>query len=188
MTLTVAYLVGSASEDSLNRRLAGALRLAAPSSIEFVEARIADLPFYRPEFDADFPETGTRLKSTIAEADGVLMVTPEYNRSIPAVLRNALDWLSRPRGENSLAGKPVMLAGATPGAIGTAVAQAELRSVLGFFNARLMGQPELYIRISKDQFDEDGRAATPGTQDFLASAMQAFAEHIEGGRAWQKGA
>lgn len=179
MTHTVACFVGSASEDSLNRRLAGALMLAAPASLEFVEAEIVDLPFYRPEFEVDFPEVGRRLKQVVEEADGVLMVTPEYNRGVPAVLRNALDWLSRPKGSNSLAGKPVMLAGATPGAVGTAVAQAELRSVLGFFNVRLMGQPELYIRINKQQFDEDGRATTPGTQEFLATAMRAFARHVE---------
>lgn len=178
MTYTVAYLVGSASEDSLNRRLARALAQAAPASMELVEAEIAGLPFYRPELDREFPEIGARLKSVVEESDGVVLVTPEYNRAVPAVLRNALDWLSRPMGLNSLTGKPVMIAGATPGAVGSAVAQAELRSVLGFFNARLMGQPELYIRIRKEQFDEDGRAATPGTQELLERAMSAFEAHI----------
>ena len=178
MTYTVACLVGSASQDSLNRRLGRALQLAAPDSLRFVETEIVDLPFYRPEFDADFPEVGTRLKEAVSQADGVLMVTPEYNRAIPAVLANALDWISRPYGANSLAGKPVMLAGATPGTIGTAVAQAELRSVLGYLNAHLMGQPELYIRITKQQFDQEGRATTPGTQELLGTAARAFEKHI----------
>lgn len=178
MTHTVACLVGSASEDSLNRRLVRAMELAAPSSMRLVEVRIADLPFYRPELDREFPEIGSRLKETVEGADGVLLVTPEYNRGVPAVLRNALDWLSRPMGLNSLTGKPVMIAGATPGAVGTAVAQFELRSVLGFLNAHLMGQPELYIRIRKEQFDEDGRAATPGTQELLERAMGAFEAHL----------
>lgn len=178
MTHTVAYLVGSASEDSLNRRLAHALFAAAPSSMEFVEAPIVDLPFYRPELDREFPEIGARLKETVEGADGVILVTPEYNRGVPAVLRNALDWLSRPMGLNSLTGKPVMIAGATPGAVGTAVAQSELRTVLGFLNAHLMGQPELYIRIRKEQFDESGRATTPGTQELLERAMGAFEAHL----------
>lgn len=178
MTNTVAYLVGSASEDSLNRRLARALEVAAPSSMAFVEVPIADLPFYRPELDREFPEIGARLKETVEGADGVLLVTPEYNRGVPAVLRNALDWLSRPMGLNSLTGKPVMIAGATPGAVGTAVAQFELRSVLGFLGAHLMGQPELYIRIRKEQFDEQGRATTPGTQELLERAMGTFEAHL----------
>ncbi|WP_075891045.1 NADPH-dependent FMN reductase [Actinomyces provencensis] len=178
MTHSVAVVVGSASQDSLNRRLARALQLAAPESLEFIEAEIADLPFYRPEFDADYPEIGVRLKQVVEEADALLFVTPEYNRSIPAVLKNSLEWLSRPKGTSALSGKPAMMAGATPGGVGTAVAQAQLRSVLTHLDVRLLGQPELYVQISKQQFDDEGRATREGTQDFLATAMRAFADHI----------
>ena len=179
MTHTVAVVIGSASQDSLNRRLARPLELAAPDSLQFVEAEIADLPFYRPEYDADYPEVGTRLKQVVESADALLVVTPEYNRSVPAVLKNALEWLSRPKGTGTLAGKPAMIAGATPGAVGTAAAQAQLRSVLSHLDVRLLGQPELYVQITKQQFDDEGRATREGTQDFLATAMRSFADHID---------
>ncbi|MCI1787187.1 MAG: NAD(P)H-dependent oxidoreductase [Actinomyces sp.] len=178
MTQTIAYLVGSASEDSLNRRLADALILASPKDLEFVEAPIVDLPFYRPELDREFPEAGTRLKQIVEDADGVLMVTPEYNRCVPAVLKNALDWLSRPAGDMSLAGKPVMVAGASGGATSAGVAVVQLRSMLTMFNVHLMSQPELFVNIRKDQFGSDGRALTEGTQEHFEKVMGLFAEYV----------
>lgn len=178
-TFTVAVIVGSASEDSLNRRLAKAMVVDAPSNLEFVEAPIIDLPFYRAEFDSSHPEFGAAFKQVLADADAVLIVTPEYNRGIPAVLKNALDWASRPMATNPLSGKPVLIAGASGGLTGTAVAQSALRSIVAIFDVHLMARPELYIRIKKDQFGADGRATTPGTQDFLAATMQKFADYIE---------
>ena len=178
MTHTVAYIVRSASDDSLNRRLANALVLAAPEDLEFVEAPIADLPFYKPEYDGAFPEVGARLKETIEGADAVLVITPEYNRSVPAVLKNALEWLSRPMGRNSLAGKPVMVAGASGGLTGASVAVVQLRGMLTMFNVHLMAQPEMFIRIRKDQFGPDGRALTEGTQDHFENVMGLFADYV----------
>ncbi len=179
MTHTVAFIVGSTSDDSLNRRLARAFVQAASEDMTFVEAPIDDLPFYKPEYDGEFPESGTRLKKTIADADGVLIITPEYNRMIPGVLKNALDWMSRPYGTNPLEGKPVMIAGASGGMTATAVAQAELRSLLAYFNAHLMSRPELYIRATKADFDESGRITAPGTQDYLAAALSTFDHYID---------
>lgn len=175
---TVAVLVGSASADSLNRRLARALELAAPEGMEFVDVPIAHLPFIAPEHDANMPAEALEFQRAITEADAVLLVTPEYNRDVPAVLKNAIDWTSRPWGTNLLGGKPVMIAGAAIGATGSAVAQAHLRSLVSYFNADLLTRPELYIQISKEQFDAEGRATKEGTQELLASAMEAFAEHI----------
>jgi len=178
MTYTVASIVGSASDDSLNRRLANALELAAPDSLEFVEAPIVELPFYKPEYDADYPPVGRRLKQMVEEADAVLFVTPEYDRSIPAVLKNALEWLSRPFGRNSLADKPVMVAGASGGLTGASVAVVQLRGMLTTFNVHQMSQPEMFIRIRKDQFGPDGRATTEGTQEHFGNVMQLFADYI----------
>lgn len=179
MTHTVAYIVGSASDDSLNRRLATALALAAPDSLEFIEAPIVDLPFYKPEYDADYPEVGRRLKRIVEDADAVLFVTPEYDRSIPAVLKNALEWLSRPSGQKSLMGKPVMVAGASGGLTGAAVAVVQLRGLLAGFNVHLMAQPDMFIRIRKDQFGPGGRATTEGTQEHFGNVMQLFADYVE---------
>ncbi len=175
----IAVLVGSVSPDSLNRRLAKAMMLAAPETLEFVEVPIEDLPYYHSGYDDNPTEVGGNARELVQSADGVLLVTPEYNRAMPAVLKNAIDWLSRPKGKSAFAGKPTLIAGASAGAIGTAVAQSEARSILPITGALIMGTPELYIGISKDQFDDEGVATKEGTQDFLASAMDDFAEFIE---------
>src|SRR5690554_4137359 len=119
----VGYFVGSLSKDSINRKLANALVRLAPSELEFTEVPIGDLPLYNYDFDADYPEVARRLKETLADCDAVLFVTPEYNRSIPGGLKNAIDWASRPWGQNSFTGKPSGVIGASIGQIGTAVAQ-----------------------------------------------------------------
>ncbi len=179
MTKKVAVLIGSVSPNSLNRKLARAMELAAPDSLEFVEVPIEGLPFYYSGYDKNPTESGQEARDLVSAADAVLVVTPEYNRSMPAVLKNALDWLSRPFGGSALAGKPALIAGASPGGIATAVAQSQARSILPMIGAFVMGQPELYISISQDQFDEEGRATKEGTQEFLSSALEKFSAFVD---------
>lgn len=179
MVYKIAYMVGSADPNSLNRRLANAMILGSPRELEFVEIPLIELPFYQPAYDDDPTVEGIRARSIAAQADGILIVTPEYNRSIPAVLKNGLDWLSRPRAGAALAGKPVMIAGASPGPSGTATAQSQLRSILPTLGVNIMGTPELYIQIGSEDFAQDGSATTQGTQKFLSQAMQKFAGFVE---------
>src|SRR3954469_23674370 len=141
----VGYFVGSLSSTSINRELSRALIRVAPDDLEFSEISIADLPLYSPDYDADFPPEARALKEAIAASDAILFVTPEYNRSIPGALKNAIDWDSRPWGQNSFHHIPAGVIGASIGAIGTAVAQQSLRAVLSFCNARQMTSPEAYI-------------------------------------------
>jgi chromate reductase len=134
-TFTVGYFVGSLSSTSINRKLAAALVKLAPDALELREIPIKDLPLYSQDYDADYPPSALALKQAIADADAVLFVTPEYNRSIPGGLKNAIDWASRPWEQNSFTRKPPAVIGASIGAIGTAVAQQSLRSVLSFCNS-----------------------------------------------------
>src|SRR3954454_24473594 len=131
-TFTVGYFVGSLARGSINRKLAVALTRLAPTALRMREIPIADLPLYSYDYDADYPPPARALKESIAAVDAVLFVTPEYNRSIPGALKNAIDWASRPWGMNSFAQKPSAIIGTSPGAIGTAVAQQSLKSVLSF--------------------------------------------------------
>ena len=131
----VGYFVGSLSSTSINRILSRALIRLAPEDLEFTEIPIANLPLYSQDYDANFPAEATALKEAIAASDAVLFVTPEYNRSIPGALKNAIDWASRPWGKNSFHHVPAAVIGASIGQIGTAVAQQSLRGVLSFCNA-----------------------------------------------------
>jgi chromate reductase, NAD(P)H dehydrogenase (quinone) len=141
----VGYFVGSLSSTSINRVLSRALIRLAPQDLEFTEFPIANLPLYSPDFDDHYPPEPQALKEAIAGSQAVLFVTPEYNRSIPGALKNAIDWASRPWGKNSFDHMPAAVIGASPGQIGTAVAQQSLRAVLSFCNARQMTAPEAYI-------------------------------------------
>ena len=175
----VGYFVGSLSSKSINRVLSKALIRLAPEDLEFTELRIDNLPLYSPDFDADFPPEATALKDAIAAADAVLFVTPEYNRSIPGALKNAIDWASRPWGKGSFHHLPAGVIGASPGAIGTAVGQQSRRGVLSFCNARQMTAPEAYIQFAADDFGDDGTVANPRTEAFLRDFMAEFREHIQ---------
>lgn len=143
----IGFIVGSIASNSINRQLARALSLLAPPALKFEEIAIRELPFYSADHDADFPPAARAFKQALAGADGVLIVTPEYNRSMPGVLKNALDWASRPRGGNAFARKPAAIIGTSPGALGTAIAQQHLRAVLNVLDARLMAQPEGYLQF-----------------------------------------
>jgi chromate reductase len=179
MSYTVGYFVGSLSSTSINRRLATALQGVAPKDLEFVEIPIKDLPLYSPDFDEDFPPVAQDFKSAIAETDAVLFVTPEYNRSIPGALKNAIDWASRPSGENAFDHIPAAVIGASVSSIGTAVAQQSLRGVLSYCNARQMTSPEAYITWVEEHYPADGSIANASTEKFLHGFMTEFRDHIE---------
>jgi chromate reductase len=175
----VGYIVGSLSTQSINRLLSKALLRLAPSDLEFTEIPIGDLPLYNRDLDGSFPQVAMDFKATIAAQDALLFVTPEYNRGIPGALKNAIDWASRPYNQNVIARKATAVIGASPGAIGTAVAQQQLRSVLSFLNAPQMNTPEAYIQLTPGLIAEDGEVTNPETEVFLRSFMDAFFEYIE---------
>jgi chromate reductase len=179
MSYTVGYFVGSLSSTSINRRLATALQRVAPKDLDFVEIPIRDLPLYSPDFDAEFPTEAQDFKAAIAETDAVLFVTPEYNRSIPGALKNAIDWASRPHGENAFDHIPAAVIGASVSSIGTAVAQQSLRGVLSYCNARQMTAPEAYIHFVEEDYADDGSITNPSTEKFLRGFMTEFRDHIE---------
>ena len=143
----VGYLVGSLATKSINRLLAKALVTLAPSELQMREISFNDLPLYSYDYDRNYPPVATAFKSAIADADAVLFVTPEYNRSIPGALKNAIDWASRPYGQNAFTRKPSAIIGTYPGKIGTAVAQQHLRSILAFCNSPLMNSIEAYVSV-----------------------------------------
>jgi chromate reductase, NAD(P)H dehydrogenase (quinone) len=178
-TYTVGYIVGSLSSTSINRILAKALIRLAPDDLSFVEIPIGNLPLYSQDYDADYPPAGRALKEAIAAADAILFVTPEYNRSIPGALKNAIDWASRPWGQNSFDHMPAAVIGASPGAIGTALGQQSLRAVLSYANARQMTAPEAYITFKPEIYSDDGSVADDSTAQFLRNYMQEFRDHIQ---------
>ena len=174
----VGYFVGSLSSTSINRELSRALIQLAPEDLRFSEIPIGNLPLYSPDYDADFPQEARALKDAIAASDAVLFVTPEYNRSIPGALKNAIDWASRPWGENSFDEMPAAVIGASAGQIGTAMAQQSLRGVLSFCNARQMTAPEAYIRYSTAVFPGNGAVTDESTKAFLTNYMNEFRTYI----------
>lgn len=177
-TFKVGYLVGSLSKASINRKLAKALTRLAPEGMNFHEIGFADLPLYSYDFDADYPAEATAFKAAIKGSDALLIVTPEYNRSIPGALKNAIDWGSRPWGTNSFARKPTAVIGTSPGAIGTAVGQQHLRSILGFLNAPQMNTVEGYIQFTPGLITEDGEVTVEATEAFLRNYMAEFHAHV----------
>jgi len=173
-TYTVGYFIGSLAKASINRTLSKALIRLAPDELEFHEIPIGNLPLYSYDYDADYPPEARALKEAIARSDAILFVTPEYNRSIPGGLKNAIDWASRPWGTNSFARKPSAIVGASTGSIGTAVAQQSLRSVLSFCNAPQMTSPEAYIQFKPGLITDDGEVTVESTEQFLRTFMEDF--------------
>jgi chromate reductase len=167
----VGYLVGSFSSTSINRLLAKALAQLAPPELELSEIPIKDLPIYSQDYDADFPPAARALKKSIADVDAILFVTPEFNRSIPGGLKNASDWASRPWGQNSFSHKPSGVIGTSPGAIGTALAQSQLRGVLCYCNSPLMNTVEAHIHFKPGLITEDGQITEERTAEFLRNYM-----------------
>lgn len=174
----VAVVVGSLRKDSINRRLAQAVCKLAPAELVFKPVEIGDLPLYNQDDDRNPHPAVRRLKSEIGASDALLFVTPEYNRSIPGVLKNAIDHASRPYGQNSWAGKPAAVIGASVGAAGTAMAQQHLRNVLAYLDVQTLGQPEVFIHATAELFDAEGGIANAGTRAFLQGFVERYASWV----------
>ena len=176
---SVGYFVGSLARNSINRKLATAITRLAPSDLTMREIPIRDLPLYSYDYDADYPAPARALKDAIASVDAVLFVTPEYNRSIPGALKNAIDWASRPWGKNAFARKPSGIIGTSTGMIGTAVAQQHLRSILAFCNSPLMNAIEAYIQFTPGLITDAGEVTVESTEEFLRNYIMEFRGFIE---------
>ncbi|CUW39764.1 putative NADPH:quinone oxidoreductase 2 [Magnetospirillum sp. XM-1] len=175
----IAIIVGSLRKDSFNRKLADAIVKLAPPEFSFQHTQIGGLPLYNQDDDLTPVPAVSRLRAEIAAAHGLLFVTPEYNRSIPGVLKNALDHGSRPYGKSVWAGKPAGIMGCSPGAIGTSLAQQHLRNVLAYLDVPTLGQPEAFIQIKDGFFDADGAIANPDTRKFLQGWMDKYVSWVE---------
>jgi chromate reductase, NAD(P)H dehydrogenase (quinone) len=176
--LKVAVIVGSLRKDSMNLKLGKALAKLGQDAFEATFPSIGDLPLFNQDLEAEFPEAALRLKQAISGADAVLFVTPEYNRSMPGLLKNAIDWCSRPYGKNAFAGKPAAICGASPGAIGTACAQHSLKPTLSYLEVALMGAPELYLHFTEGLIDSEGNITNENTKKFLQKFADSFAAWV----------
>lgn len=172
----IAVFVGSIAKESINHKFAKELEALLPEGAEFVYANL-DLPLFSVDKEVAYPAEAQANKDLVAEADGILFVTPEYNRSIPGVLKNAIDWASRPWGANSFDGKPAATIGMTTSPLGTAPAQMHLRNILNYLNVTLMGQPEGYF-VASNSYDENG-VLEPDTAEFAQTFIDAFVAHVE---------
>lgn len=175
----IAVVVGSLRRDSFNRQLADALSALAPPELSFKQVRIDDLPLYNQDDDSSPADPVKRLKSEIKAAQGVLFVTPEYNRSIPGVLKNAIDHASRPYGQSVWAGKPAGVVGASVGAPGASMAQQHLRNMLAYLDMPTLGQPEVFIHVKDGLFDEGGNLANAESKAFLQGWMDRYVEWVK---------
>ena len=176
---TLAIVTGSLRKDSMNKKLAENLARLGKDLFACEFVNLADVPMFNQDLEENLPGPVLRLKKTVEGADAILLVTPEYNRSIPPLMKNALDWASRPYGQNSWSGKPLAICGIAPGQVGTAAAQSHLRSVVTILNMRLMSQPEIYLTNTEGFFDASGKITSPGTDEFLGGFMKKFAGWVE---------
>lgn len=179
MNAQVSVVIGSLRRESFNRRLAQAVMKLAPQDVGFKEVKIDDLPLYNQDDDGNPSASVQRLKSEIQASQGVLFVTPEYNRSLPGVLKNAIDHASRPYGQSAWAGKPAGIIGASIGAVGTAVAQQHLRGVLGYLDMPTMGQPEVFLKVDDKFFDSSGGFANADTKKFMQGWLDKYVQWIK---------
>lgn len=175
----IAVLIGSLRRDSYNRQLANAIKRLAPESLALQELRIDDLPLYNQDDDGNQAPSVKRLKSEVTAADGVIFVTPEYNRSIPGVLKNAIDHASRPYGQSAWQGKPAGVIGASIGAPGTSMAQQHLRNILAYLDMPTLAQPETFIHVKDGDFDAAGDLANPETMRYLQRWVDRYADWVK---------
>lgn len=176
--MRIIGLVGSLRKGSYNQSLFNAFVQNVPEGIEIMQAQISDLPFYNADFEEPYPESAAALKSFLATADAFLIVTPEYNRGVPGILKNAIDWMSRPKGPSPFLQKPVLVVGASDGNIGTAVAQASLKGTLLHLNAHVLGRPEFYLGMAQDKFDAKGKLIDLKTKEFIVSALDTLIQSV----------
>jgi len=179
MARQIGYVIGSLRKESINRKLANALIKLGPPDFVFKELKIGDLPLYNQDDDKAQASVVQRLKSELRAVDAVMFVTAEYNRSVPGVLKNALDHASRPYGQSAWAGKPAGIIGASIGAISTAVAQLHLRTILAYLDMPTLGQPEAYLQVKDGFFDEAGNIANADTRKFLHGWMDKYAAWVK---------
>lgn len=174
----IAVVVGSLRRDSINRKLADAIVRLAPPEFRFDQLQIGDVPLYNQDQEDDPAPAVKRLKSEISAAQAVIFVTPEYNRSIPGVLKNAIDAASRPHGQSAWAGKSAGILSASMSPIGAAMAQQHLRTILAYLDVPTLGQPEAFIQIKEGFFDASGQIARADTRKFLQSWMDRYAAWV----------
>ena len=174
----IAVVVGSLRHDSFNRKLANAIVKLAPPEFSFKHLVIGDLPLYNQDNDASPADSVKRLKAEITASQGLLFVTPEYNRSVPGVLKNAIDHASRPYGQSAWKGKPAGVLGASGGAIGTALAQQHLRNILAYLDVPTLGQPEAFIQVKDGLFDEAGNLGAD-SKPFLQNWMDRYVDWVK---------
>ncbi len=174
----IGVIVGSIRRDSFNRKLAEALIKLAPTDFSFSHIQIDNLPLYNQDDDANPSDAVRRLKDSLSAVDGFLFVTPEYNRSMPGVLKNAIDHGSRPYGQSAWQGKPAGVLGTSPGAIGTAMAQQHLRNVLAYLDVPTMGQPEAFVQFTEGFIDEFGEVG-PASREFLQNWMNRYVAWVK---------
>ncbi|WP_153101777.1 NADPH-dependent FMN reductase [Paraburkholderia hayleyella] len=179
MAYKIAVIVGSIRRDSINRQLAQALVSLAPADFSFDFVDISTLPLYSQDYDDAYPEVAVQFKKKIESADGLLFVTPEYNRSIPGVLKNALDWGSRPWGQSVWGGKPGAIAGTSSGATGTALSQQHLRNVLAALDVPLLAQPEMFIKHNPGQIDDAGKIVNDDLRKFLQAFIDRYVAWVK---------
>jgi chromate reductase len=179
MPRQIGYIVGSLRKESLNRKLAGALIKLAPPDFIFKELKIGDQPLFNQDDEKSQAPEVQRLKSELRAVDAVLFITPEYNRSVPGVLKNALDNASRPYGQNAWAGKPAGIVGISIGAVSTAVAQLHLRTILAYLDMPTLAQPEAYLQHRDGFFDEAGSFGNPETRKFMHGWMDKYVAWVK---------
>ncbi|CAM2802493.1 NADPH-dependent FMN reductase [Legionella worsleiensis] len=177
--LNIKVIVGSLRKESINRKLVLALDKLNHPNLNFKMVDVHQIPLYNQDIELNPPQSVIQLKKEIEEADGILIATPEYNRSIPGVLKNIIDWGSRPYGKNSWASKAVAVIGTSPGVIGTAVAQAHLRGILVGIDMFVLGHPELYITYKDDLIDNDLNFTNENTKNYLQQFLDTFSHWVE---------
>lgn len=178
-TTRISVVIGSLRKDSINRKLALALAALGPKDFTFEHLRIDDLPLYNQDHEKDPADSVKRLKAEISASQGVIFVTPEYNRSIPGVLKNAIDHASRPYGQSAWAGKPAGVIGCSGGAIGTALAQQHLRNILAYLDMPTLAQPEAFIQFKEGLIDDKGHVTVDATKQFLQKWMDSYVAWVK---------
>lgn len=177
MSIDIAVIVGSLRKDSFNTKMAHGLAKLAPPDFKFTHVDIASLPLYNQDDDANQAPAVKAMKEQVKAAHGLLFLTPEYNRSIPGVLKNALDHGSRPYGQSAWGGKPAGIVGVSVGAIGTALAQQHLRNILAYLDVATLGQPEAFVQAKEGLFEADGSIGE-ASRKFMQSWMDKYAAFV----------